>query len=96
MAESTGINDIANVLSEKHAFSKKDARAVIDTLIEEITTNLKSGKEVSLQGLGKFKVKDKPAREGRNPATGEKIQIAASKAPGFTPAKQLKDSLIRA
>ncbi|MBV8912295.1 MAG: HU family DNA-binding protein [Acetobacteraceae bacterium] len=51
------------------------------------------GQEVSVQGLGKFKVADRPAREGRNPATGETIQIAASRKAAFAPAKPLKDKL---
>lgn len=52
-----------------------------------------SGKKISLNGFGKFKVKDSPAREGRNPATGATIQIAASKKLTFSPAKAIKDQL---
>ena len=53
----------------------------------------KQGDEVNLAGFGKFKVKDSPARQGRNPATGETIEIAASRKLGFSPAKQVKDAL---
>ena len=51
------------------------------------------GEKVNLPGFGRFKVKDSPARQGRNPATGETIEIAASKKLGFSPAKQVKDAL---
>ena len=53
----------------------------------------KKGEEVNLLGFGKFKVKENPARQGRNPATGATIEIAASRKLGFTPAKQVKDAL---
>lgn len=53
----------------------------------------KQGDEVNLAGFGKFKAKDSPARQGRNPATGETIEIAASRKLGFSPAKQVKDAL---
>ena len=58
-----------------------------------IVNAAKKGEEVNLAGFGKFKVKDSPARQGRNPATGEAIEIAASRKLGFTPAKQVKDAL---
>jgi DNA-binding protein HU-beta len=53
----------------------------------------KQGDEVNLAGFGKFKVKDSPARQSRNPATGETIEIAASRKLGFSPARQVKDAL---
>jgi DNA-binding protein HU-beta len=58
-----------------------------------IVAAAKQGEEVNLTGFGKFKVKDSPARQGRNPGTGEAIEIAASRKLGFSPARQVKDAL---
>ncbi len=62
-------------------------------MFSSITAAAKQCAEVSLPGFGKFKVKDSPARQGRNPATGETIEIAASRKLSFAPAKQVKDAL---
>jgi len=85
--------DLAETLAFDHAMSKADARKVVDGLMAAIVTAAAKGDEVSLAGFGKFKVKDSPAREGRNPSTGETIQIAASKKLTFVPAKAVKDAL---
>jgi DNA-binding protein HU-beta len=85
--------DLAETLVTNHALSKADARKAMDALVAAIVAAAAKGEEVSLTGFGKFKVKDSPAREGRNPATGEAIQIAASKKLTFTPAKSVKDAL---
>jgi DNA-binding protein HU-beta len=66
---------------------------IVDAVFAGIVDAAKKGEEVNLPGFGKFKVKDSPARQGRNPATGERIEIAASRKLGFTPAKQVKDAL---
>ena len=76
-----------------HALSKADAHKAVDELVAAIVAAAAKGEEVSLTGFGKFKVKDSPARKGRNPATGEAIQIAASNKMTFTPAKSVKDAL---
>ena len=68
-------------------------RDVIDATLGAIIEAVANGEEVSLPGFGKFKRKETPARPGRNPATGEAIQIAASSKVTFTPAKALKDRL---
>lgn len=85
--------ELAETLVANHAMSKADARKAVDSLLSAIVAAAKQGEEVSLSGFGKFKVKDSPAREGRNPATGEAMQIAASKKLTFTPAKPVKDAL---
>ena len=72
--------------------TKAQAKQLVDAVLEAMRAALVSGEEVNLPGFGKFKVKDKPARTGRNPATGEAIQIAAKRAPKFSPAKALKDA----
>lgn len=85
--------DLAETLVASHDMTKADARKVVDGLFAAIADAAASGEEIALNGFGKFKVKDSAAREGRNPATGATIQIAASKKLGFTPAKALKDKL---
>lgn len=73
--------------------SKKAAEAILKATADVIASTLKEGGEVTLPGLGKLYVKDRAAREGRNPATGESIQIPAGKSPGFKAAKSLKDAV---
>ena len=68
-------------------------KAIVETMFDAIAEAAQGGEEISLAGFGKFKVKDSAAREGRNPATGATIQIAASRKLGFTPAKALKKRL---
>jgi DNA-binding protein HU-beta len=85
--------ELAETLVTDHAMSKSVARKVVDDLMAAIVGAAAKGEEVSLAGFGKFKVKDSPARQGRNPSTGEAIQIAASKKLTFVPAKAVKDSL---
>src|SRR5205823_2673365 len=85
--------ELAETLVAGHAMSKADARKVVDDLFAAIVAAAQKGDEVSLSGFGKFKVKDSPAREGRNPANGETIQIAASRKLAFVPAKAVKDAL---
>ncbi|NQE62749.1 HU family DNA-binding protein [Caulobacter sp. RHG1] len=73
--------------------TKTQAKAIIDGVFKSIADASVKGDEVSIPGFGKFKVQAKPARTGRNPATGATIEIAASKKVAFTPAKQLKDAV---
>lgn len=86
-------SDLADTLATEHGLTKADARKVVDSVLNAIATAASQGNEVSLSGFGKFKVKDSPAREGRNPATGAVMQIAASKKLTFSPAKAIKDKL---
>jgi len=85
--------DIAGVVAAEQGLDKAAAKRVIDATLKAITDAAKKGDEVSLPGFGKFKVANRPAREGRNPATGATLTIAASKKVSFTPAKALKDAL---
>ena len=73
--------------------TKADAERAVDTMIDSIADSLKKGDEVSIAGLGIFSTKMRPARQGRNPRTGEKINIPASKQPKFKAGKGLKDAL---
>jgi len=71
----------------------RSASCVKKTLIASIEEALKNGEKVQLIGFGNFEVRDRAARKGRNPQTGEEIQIAASKVPAFKPGKALKDAV---
>ena len=73
--------------------SKSDAGAAVEAVFDNIRNAMKSGDTVSLVGFGSFSVSDRAARTGRNPRTGEEIQIAASRAPKFKAGKQLKDAV---
>lgn len=73
--------------------SSKDASAAVDAVFDAIKHHLSQGEEVAVPGFGKFSVSERAAREGRNPATGETIQIAATKVAKFSPGKQLKDAV---
>jgi DNA-binding protein HU-beta len=86
-------NDLAEAIAADHGLNKADSRKIVDAVFAAIAGAAAKGDEISLNGFGKFKVKESAAREGRNPATGETIQIAASKKLGFTPAKAVKDLL---
>ncbi|KRN54378.1 HU family DNA-binding protein [Carnobacterium divergens] len=73
--------------------TKKDATAAVDVVFETIQSTLSAGEKVQLIGFGNFEVRERAARKGRNPQTGEEIQIAASKVPAFKPGKALKDAV---
>ena len=85
--------ELAETLVTNYSLSKADARKAVDDLLAAIVGAAKNGEEVSLSGFGKFRIKDAPAREGRNPSTGETIQIAASRKLTYAPAKSVKDAL---
>lgn len=85
--------EIADQVAAGAGLGKSEAKKLVDSVFAVITDAATRGEEISINGFGKFKVKDSPAREGRNPANGETIQIAASKKLGFTPAKAVKDKL---
>ena len=86
-------SDLADKLAASQDITKADARKLVDAVFAAIADAAAAGEEVSLNGFGKFKVKDTPAREGRNPSTGATISNAASKKLGFSPAKAIKDRL---
>lgn len=75
--------------------SKADVEIVVNAAIEAISKALEAGERVDLRGFGNFSVKDKKARQGRNPKTGESIEIAARRAAGFKPSKELAERLGR-
>ena len=80
-------------VAEKADVQKSDAAKVIDSMVDVIGDALNGGDQVTLIGFGTFLVSKREARKGRNPRTGEEIQIAASNVPRFKPGKALKDSI---
>lgn len=86
-------SDLAEKIATSNDLSKSATKVLVDAVFAAIVEAAVAGEEISLNGFGKFKVKDSAAREGRNPSTGETIQIAASKKIVFAPAKALKDRL---
>ncbi|GAD31333.1 DNA-binding protein HU-alpha [Photobacterium leiognathi lrivu.4.1] len=82
--------DLVNHITEQADINKEQATAAVNAIVESITGALADGDDVSLVGFGTFKVTHRAAREGRNPKTGEAIQIAASKSPTFKAGKELK------
>jgi DNA-binding protein HU-beta len=86
-------SDLVDAIADSAGLSKADAGRALDALVNTITGALKSGDGVSLVGFGTFSVRDRAARTGRNPRTGETIQIKASKNPAFKAGKALKDAV---
>jgi DNA-binding protein HU-beta len=86
-------NELISKVADGSGLSKTDAGSAVDAVIDSIIGALKAGDDVRLVGFGTFSVSDRAASEGRNPRTGEKINIPASKQPKFKAGKGLKDSL---
>lgn len=89
-APTVSLKQLAAELADKHELTKKDAEAVLNGFVGLVTKHLKKGERLRLSGLGILQVRKRPARMGRNPATGEAIKIKASKKIAFRPAKDLK------
>jgi DNA-binding protein HU-beta len=89
-AETVTLRHLAMALAESHGIKKTQANAMLVDMVEVIAKHLKKGKRIRLNGLGILQVRKRPARMGRNPATGEAIKIKASKKVAFRAAKELK------
>ncbi len=85
--------ELINAIVAKSEMSKKDAEVALSAVIDSIKDALKAGEKVQIVGFGTFSVKERAARTGKNPATGETIEIAASKVPAFAAGKALKDEI---
>ena len=85
--------ELVAAVAEQAALSKKDAEKAISAFIDVVTETLKAGDKVQLVGFGTFEVREREARTGKNPRTGEAIEIAASKAPAFKAGRGLKDAV---
>ncbi len=86
-------SELIDAIAAEADISKADAGRALDATLDSITGALKKGDTVSLVGFGTFSVKERAARTGRNPQTGEPIKIAAAKTPGFKAGKALKDAV---
>jgi DNA-binding protein HU-beta len=86
-------SDLITHVSEATELSKKDVTKAVDAVFEAISEALQNGDKVQLVGFGNFEVRERSARKGRNPQTGEEIEIPASKIPAFKPGKALKDGI---
>jgi DNA-binding protein HU-beta len=91
--ETVTLRHLAATLAESHGVPKKQVNDMLVGMIEDITKLLKKGKRIRINGLGILQVRKRPARMGRNPATGEAIKIKASKKIAFRAAKDLKEAI---
>lgn len=85
--------DLINKVAEVTELSKKDATKAVEAVFDAISEALQSGDKVQLVGFGNFEVRERSARKGRNPQTGEEIEIPSSKVPAFKPGKALKEGI---
>ena len=85
--------ELVKAVSTQAELSQKDAAKAVDALVETISNTLAKEEKIQLVGFGTFEVRDRAARKGRNPQTGEEIDIAASKVPAFKPGKELKEAV---
>ena len=85
--------EIIKAVADNAEVTAKDAERVIDALFDEVSNQLVAGEKVVFSNFGTFEVRNRKAREGRNPSTGDKISIPAQKTPAFKAGKQLKDRL---
>lgn len=92
-APTVTLKHLGTALAEKHEMPKKQANEMLAELVVMITSHLKKGARLRLGGLGVLQVRKRPARMGRNPATGEAIKIKASKKVAFRAAKELKEAV---
>ena len=85
--------ELISTVAEAAGMSKKDTEQVLNTFFDTVQETLKQNDKVQIPGFGTFEVRERAARQGRNPHTGETIEIAAAKAPTFKPGKALKDAI---
>jgi DNA-binding protein HU-beta len=85
--------ELIDAVAASANLSKADAGRAVDAVVDAIAKSLKRGQQVAVVGFGTFSVKHRNARQGRNPRTGETIQIAASNVPGFKAGKALRDAV---
>ena len=91
--ETVTLRQIAETLSESHELPKKQVMSMLEDMVETLTKHLKRGARIRIGGLGVLQVRKRPARMGRNPATGQPIKIKASKKIAFRAAKDLKEAV---
>ena len=87
--------ELVAIVAENAGLTKKDAERVVNASIDAITAALIKGEKVQISGFGTFETKEREARTGRNPLTGESIRIAATRSPAFRPGKILKEQVAK-
>jgi DNA-binding protein HU-beta len=85
--------DLVSRVAEKTDLSKKDVTKAVDAVFDAIAEALRNGEKVQLVGFGNFEIRERSARKGRNPQTGEEIDIPASRVPAFKPGKALREGI---
>lgn len=93
MTTPTNKTEIIELMAEQAGISKASATRALSSLLDGIVSALRSGKQVSIAGFGNFVVKSRAPRKGRNPKTGEEIEIPAANVPSFKPGKGLKEAV---
>jgi len=83
--------ELVEGVSKNSGLSKKDAEVIVQTVLDSIIDSLQSGEKVELRGFGSFRLRERAPRQGRNPKTGEKVQVPAKKVPYFKPGKELRE-----
>jgi integration host factor subunit beta len=83
--------DLVEEVSKITELTRKDSEVIVDTLFESVITALRTGDKLEVRGFGSFRVRQRNARVGRNPKTGEKVEVPAKRVPYFKPSKELKD-----
>jgi integration host factor subunit beta len=83
--------DLVDEVSKVTELSRKDSEVIVETLFDSIIRALKVGDKLEVRGFGSFRIRERKARQGRNPKTGEKVSVPEKKAPYFKPSKELKD-----
>lgn len=84
--------ELVNAVAMKAELTKKDATKAVDALLKTISNTIAKEEKIQLVGFGTFEVRERAARTGRNPRTGEEVQIPASKVPAFKPGKEFKEA----
>jgi integration host factor subunit beta len=83
--------ELVDEVSRNSDLSKKDSEVIVQTVLDSIVDALKSGDKVELRGFGSFRLRERAARQGRNPKTGDKVQVPAKRVPYFKPGKELRE-----
>ncbi len=83
--------ELVDGVSRSSGLSKKDAEVIVQTVLDSIIDSLQRGEKVELRGFGSFRLRERSPRQGRNPKTGERVQVPAKKVPYFKPGKELKE-----
>jgi len=83
--------DLVEEVARVTELTRKDSEVIVDTLFESVIKALRAGDKLEVRGFGSFRVRERNARVGRNPKTGEKVEVPAKRVPYFKPSKELKD-----